>query len=326
VNAVVLLACLMPADPDPPVVGRPADWPFTGASARFVRSGYEYLAPFTASASISQTRVEMGQPLTLTVTMEARGPVLRSPERIDLREVLALKMTFHIEDAPDPSEGRTAGKWRWAWRLRPRGPWVREVPGVPLVYYNPDLLPEEKGYQLLWTDSVPITVEPPEVVAPPPDLPPEAREPAGVEALSSRPWPVPGWGAFLIALILPPAACVAWYWAWCRLYPDAARVALLRQGKAARRARAALARLPREGRTEAMVQALTAYLHDRFALAVASPTPDEAAAAVPEPVRERLADFWRRADAARFGDGPCPDAAEAERLITDIEGHTCPPS
>ncbi len=325
-SAAVLLACLFQGDVEAPIVGRPADWPFTGAVARFARVDSTFLGPFTARASASHRTLETDQALVLTVEMEARGPVLQPPERIDLREIPAFALLFHIQDAATGAEEATPGRWRWAWRLVPKGEWVREVPGVPLVYYNPDLQPPERGYQLLWTDPLPVTVSQSERVGPVPPRPDEVTTP--VSSVGRRPWPEPGLWAGLAALLLPPAACVAAYFAWRRLYPDAARLAELRRNRAARLALDALGRLPREApaRAEAIAGTLAAYLRDRLGLAVEAPTPDEAASVVPGDLAPGAAALWRALDAARFADGPCPDAAEAVRLVRGIEEASCPPS
>jgi hypothetical protein len=326
VIALVLLT-LLHQGPEPPIVGRPIQWPFSGASARFVRSGDDYLCPFGVSASVSHSRLEARQEFVLRLDIEARGPVLRPPERINLSEVLAFKQTFYIANEPATVEKPGPGKWVWAWRLRPRGHWVREVPGFPFLFFNPDIRPEEKGYQMLWTTPIPLTVEADEIIGPPP--PDDLLQPVGPEALRYRPWPKPGWGTALLALLLPPIVCVVWYLVWWRMYPDAARLALLRRNLAAGRALAALDLLPSSSdaeRAEGMVQALTAYLVERFGLSIASPTPEEAAAAVPAGAAERMAALWHRADAAQFAGAGCPDVDEARRLIADMEELACPPS
>jgi hypothetical protein len=328
VSALVLLMVLHQG-PEPPIVGRPAQWPFSGASARFVRSGDEYLCPFAVSASVSQARLEARQEFVMRLDIAARGPVLRPPERINLREVLAFEKSFYIAREPATVEKPGPGKWVWAWRLRPRGPWVREVPGFPFLFFNPDIRPEEKGYQMLWTAPLPLTVAEDEPIRPTPPGPVELVEPVGAEALRYRAWLKPGWGAAVLALVLPPAACVVWYLVWWWMYPDAARLALLRRNRAAGRALAVLDRLPSSPdaeRAEGMVQALTGYLTERFGLSIASPTPEEAAAIVPAGAAERMEALWRQADAARFAGAGCPDVGEARRLIADLEELTCPPS
>jgi hypothetical protein len=327
VTAFVLLA-LFHQGPSPPIVGRPAQWPFSGASAGFVRSGDEYLCPFEVRASVSRQLLEARQEFVFRLDIEARGPVLRPPERINLREVEAFEKTFHIALEPAAVEKPVPGKWAWAWRLRPRGPWVREVPGFPFLFYNPDIRPQEKGYQLLWTEAIPLTVEEDEPIRPLPDGPPELVVPVGAEALRYRPWLKPGWGMALVALLLPPAGCVVWYLVWWWMYPDAARLALLRRNRAAGRALATLDRLPSPDaeRAEGMVRALTEYLTERFGMGVVSPTPEEAAASVPAAAAGRVEALWRQADAARFAGAGCPDVGEARRLIADVEELACPPS
>jgi hypothetical protein len=127
---------------------------------------------------------------------------------------------------------------------------------------------------------------------------------------------------------------VAWYAVWRRLYPDAARAARLRRGRAARRALDALARLPDDARARAerIAAALARYLGERFEPVPASLTPDEAAAVLRraqlDNLASRLGDAWARTDEARFAADPASrlSADEARRLVLDMEEAACPPS
>jgi hypothetical protein len=321
----LFFSILVAAGPEPPIVGRPAEWPFTGASARFVRTTEGgLLAPFSARSWSSHRSLEMGKPLTFTVEMEARGPVLLPPERIDLREIPAFARLFHIEEAPQGELAAAAGRWSWSWRLRPRGEWAREIPGAPLVYYNPDLDPPERGYQLLWTDPIPLDVtrEPPEPLLE--DLPAEVTTP--VSTPGRWPIPEPGLSSALAAVLGPPAVCFAVLLLWRWLYPDAARLAEIRRNRAARAALRALARLPSQGqlRAHAIAAALTAYLTQRHGLAVEAPTPQEAAATLPAHLSQKGRELWQALDAARFGSADCPEVARAIALIREAEEATCP--
>ncbi|MGL4549820.1 MAG: hypothetical protein ACRC33_01425, partial [Gemmataceae bacterium] len=293
-----------------------------------VRRGGGFVAPFAVAAEASPRAIDADEPVTLTVVVTAAGPVRAAPGRPDLRAVPAFGRQFFVEDVADEPAG--PGRWRWAYRLRPRGAWVREVPGVPFLFYNPDLSPPERGYQLLYTDPIPLTVRPAEKVGPPPDYPPEVTEPASGPGLLARrgPWRV-GVAQVLAALVAPPLGCAVWYALWRRLYPDDARAARLRRGRAARRAMDALARSPSQ---EAVVTALAGYLGERFGAVPPTPTPDEAAdvlrrADLPA-LADRLRAAWARADEARFAAEPAArlSADEARRLVLDIEEAACPPS
>jgi hypothetical protein len=122
------LVCLLLAAgdaPEVPLVGRPADLPFSGASAGFAAAGPgpEYVAPFAVSARATPAEVEELEPVTFEVTVRAVGTFYRPPARIDLREVPAFSRRFHIEDVTDgKTEEITPSPWRWAYRLRPWAP------------------------------------------------------------------------------------------------------------------------------------------------------------------------------------------------------------
>lgn len=330
IPAVLVLAFAVNA----PTVGRPTEWPFSGAVARLVNQDGAFVAPLGVSSEVSPTRLDVGEPVTLTVTVRARGPVLRPPGRIDLQEVRAFRLAFFIEDLPDEGPPPAAGAWRWKYQLRPRAEWVSEVPGVPLLYYNPDLGTLQSGYQLLYSDAVPLVVRPEERARSIDDLPDEMLEPATGPAVlaARRPWRGPTLGDALLALLGPPAACGVWYLLWQWAYPDAARQARQRRSRAARRALKALQRLPAAPREQAehIVTALAGYLAERFDLTAAAPTPDEAAAALDgmDDLAGRLRRAWASADELRFAKEPAARLAadEARQLILDIEERACPPS
>jgi hypothetical protein len=149
---------------DIPIVGRPIEFPFSGASAGFVRQGDDLVIPFRLEAHLSHTSVEVEQPTTFTITVHALGKVRRPPQRIDLREVPAFARRFHIEDAADgKKEQPNHAAWRWQYHLRPRQVGIHDVPGVPLVFYNPDLHSPDKAFQVIFSDPIRLTVNPPDI-------------------------------------------------------------------------------------------------------------------------------------------------------------------
>src|SRR5205085_1926988 len=50
--------------------------------------------------------------------------------------------------------------------LKPQRAGIDEVPRLPFVFYNPDLKPSERAFQVIWTDAVPITVLAPDPIDP----------------------------------------------------------------------------------------------------------------------------------------------------------------
>jgi hypothetical protein len=336
--ALLLFVAALHAD-DVPLVGRPADLPFSGASAGFdvVSPGPEYRVPFALEAAATPTDVEESEPVTLTVSVRARGKVRHPPTRLDLRQLPSLSRRFHIEDVTD-GQGETVSpyEWRWVYRLRPRGPGVREVPGVPFVFYNPDLRPAEKAFQVVWSDPVPLRVRPSERNAPP------VAASDAVLVLATGPGVLragPAWnlstaGWFLTALG-PPAVCGLWYLRWRRRHPDEARLAHQRRSRAARAALGALDHAGREqGRecADRVAAVVAGYLADRFGLSSAEPTSPEVVdflrrCGLPDSLIERGGRLLDRTSAGRFGpEETLATADEARAWIIAIEEEPWPPS
>src|SRR5262245_23293525 len=104
-----------------PVVGRPADLPFSEASGWF-----------TASASAHPTELEAQTPLTLTLSVRATGRTRRPPQRIDLRDLPAVKDAFYIEDVTDGrKEQSSTSAWEFVYRLTPKNVRVDQIPSLP---------------------------------------------------------------------------------------------------------------------------------------------------------------------------------------------------
>jgi hypothetical protein len=323
-----------------PLVGRPIEFPFSEASAPFARKGDELLSPFRLEAEVSPTRVDVDQPVTLTVTVRALATVRRPPRRIDLRDVPAFARYFHIEDVTDGKKEQIASAaWRWTYRLRPRQVGLYDVPGVPFVFYNPDLRPADRAFQVLFTDPIRLTVTPAEPPIRQGDLPSSVREVASGSAVLARvsSWHGPGPVLVVVVLGLPPILCAGWYLAWRRLYPDAAYQARQRQSRAARRALAALQTAARQtGREQAegISQVMIVYLRERFGLIPLEPTPQESALwlrrfGYNEAVTQRLRQLLEQCAAVRFGPDSAADNDLVEPvrgLIIDLEEPSCPPS
>jgi hypothetical protein len=307
-----------------PLVGRP-DFPFSEASGRF-----------RVKARAEPTTIAVEKTLTFTLTVNAAGPVYAPPRRLDLRELPALAEAFYIEDPDDGGERQIDPQtWEFVYRLKPRSIAVREVPGLPFTYYNPDIPFPTRRFQVDYTEPIPLTVRRVEAVPVPIDAADVTYELATGPTVLAResPWALPSVPVLLLLALSPPLACAAWYIAWKRLYPDAARLARRRRSRAASQALQALrrgrpGRLTPEQRAALAARTVADYLHQRFDLAPAEPTPDETAdhlkgASCSSGLIERAANFFRACDAARF----LPDEAaastdlpaEAVQLILAVE-------
>jgi hypothetical protein len=319
------------ADEDIPLVGRPADVPFSGASAPFavVQPGPEYRTPFAVRVSASSTRLEALTPLTWTVTITASAPVRSPPSRIDLNDVPAFKQAFFIEDSTDGREEQiSASEWRWVYRLKPRDQSVDEIPALPFVFYNPDLQPSDKAFQVIYSDSIPLNVAPVEPVGVPTNLPEVMLEVASGPAMLAQrtPWRLPSPMVLGFLLAGPPLACACWYRLWRRWYPDAVRQSSLRRSRAAQRALKLLQSTPAQpgqARGDHVAAAMVGYLGERFDRAPAEATPPESrelllAQGCPEELADRAAAVLRACAAERFPPAPIEDVDLVEQARSFI--------
>jgi hypothetical protein len=335
---LVLLASVVPvraeaddgAEPDDiPVVGRPVDLPFSEASGWF-----------EVHARAEPTTLQAETALTFTVSVRALRPARRPPQRLDLRQLLDFAEQFYIEDPAEEVNHPDDRTWEFAYRLKPRRTDVAAIPSLPFVYFNSYLLTASKGFQVLYTDPIPLHVLPHDTVQVPVQAPESAFLLAtGPEVLERQtPWTLPSIATCVILLIAPPMGCIAWYLVWLRLYPDAARLASQRRSRAARRALQALhaaRRLDTQTRAARTTAIVTDYLQQKLDLAIAEPTPREvellftqhgcSSALIEQAVR-----FFEACDSARFlpmvESAPFPLHDTALQLILAVEEETCPAS
>jgi hypothetical protein len=333
--ALLLLPALAHADDDPPLVGRPVAVPFSGASARFVVApDGECRVPFSLTATASPTELAPRSALVYTMTVRASGPIIRAPRRLDLREVRDFARLFDIEEIADAKERRAdSTSWQRRYRLTPRWAEVDEIPGFPFVFYNPDLQPPERAFQVLYSDPIAIRQKPARTAIGPPDV--DALESADSSALSAKAaWPGPGRVLWLVVGLAPPLLGVVCCLVWRRLYPDAARAAARRRSRAARLALEAIRVASRDrgrGRAERLTAALVGYLRTRIELAPNEPTPEEVSVHLVErgfsdELARETAALLALCAVARFAPAEAGDdlAGRARRVIQGIEEASCP--
>lgn len=313
-----------PAEADDiPVVGRPARYPFSGGSGSF-----------EIQARAEPLTVRADDPITFTLTVRATAPVRHPPRRPDLRLLKEFAERFYIEDG-EPGERQPDKDTReFVYLLKPRRIDVSEIPGLPFVYFNPAIPPAGTGFQTSYTDEIPVKILSADEYSPLPALGDEVYHLETGPGVLARHRAAAPPTAMAMALLIagPPLVCGAWYVIWRRRHPDLARQVRRRHSQAARRSLRLLrqaSRLPAPERANRTVDAVTAYLHDRFELASAQPTPAEAAeslrrAGCAAPVAIAAEKFMRACDAARYG--PIADgerlAGDAARFILDVEAET----
>jgi hypothetical protein len=307
-------------DDEIPVVGRPVDLPFSGASGSF-----------EIEARAEPTTIRAEDPIRYTLVIRATAAVRHPPERPALAKLKEFAEAFYVEDAEEPERNPDKQTVEFNYRLKPRRSDVSEIPSVPFVYFNPTIRHATKAFQIRFTDPIPLKVESSDRFAPVPALPEAFYHLATGNGLfeQDRPFRAPSPGSLVLVTIFPVAICAGWYGAWRQLYPTAVRRSRRRQSAAALHAlkllRAA-SQLSMREQAEQAAAALTRYLHVRFALAAADPTPAEVAESMRRlGVSSRLvvmaARFYAVCDAARYGRSLNRDAlADAgARVIIEVE-------
>jgi hypothetical protein len=242
---------------------------------------------------------------TLVVTGVANPKQVIRP---DLSKLQPFEARFVIAGDPNPPPIIGAKEVRFIYHLRPRNRSVDRLPTLAFHYYNPAAA-IGKQFPLTTAKEVRITVTAPRQKAEAHAIPlaePEwlinfAPRPVSL----SRPAIAATWSWLAIALAGPVAA-MAWYFAWRRIYPDAARLAQMRRSRAARRANDLIRRSHRApDPPTAVAAAVLGYLRARFPLPPAAVTPSELGTALAEvglPHTDCLTveGFFRASDAARF--------------------------
>jgi hypothetical protein len=315
----------------PPEEGRPGD--YTGALGRF-----------TMDVSAKPTRVEQGQPVTLSVAI--RGAPLEGVAGPDLaaHPELASRFDYTTDELVGDREGN-AKVFRRA--IFPRQVGDQTIPPISWSYFDP----REERYVTLTSDPISISVDPPapttttittigEPQAERGDtkltvltggIQPNFVDPDAVLAHQSFTLTMPWVVALVASPLLWLAATLAnRHRARLRRDPGWAR----RRG-ARRAAHAAIGRALQAGQPatclHGLYEALTGYLSDRFDLPSATLTPGEvrgllAERGVDEAVARDVVAFLEACDAARYAPGAGGDlsvpkaAAKVRAWVRRFEG------
>jgi hypothetical protein len=317
------------ANDEPPIAGRPAE--FNGAVGSFK----------AVTTRVDRKELPAQSPLELSVTITAGGPVQRAPERPSLKKWTQ----FAVDDLPGPEAAPAGPVWKFRYRLKPLSTDVKQIPALEFVYYKPGIRPASKGYQTLYTESIPLVVTPAVTVdasavqgGTKPLEPPESvlRVATGDHVLGSAyRWSLPSTLWLLIAFLLPPIGCVIGYFAARWLHPESMQQRRRRQSRAARQAIEALQkaqRLEADARVKRAAGILGDYLRQRWDLRTLEPTAAEVRAdlgraGLGRSEADRAAQFFELCDRQRFAPrGPTdlmksPDLAI--NLINTLEADPC---
>jgi len=268
----------------------------------------------------------------LTATLTVRGAT--NPQRIvrpDLTKLPEFQTRFVITDKKNPVPDEHSTEVRFTYLLRPRNRSVDKVPMLEFYFYNPTASQGRNQFPLTTAAKMPITVtEAPKLE--PPAIPLRESDQlfvvnSGPQVLEKRQF-ITGLWPWLIVGLAGPICALTWLLAWQRVFPDAKRLARMRQSRSARRATDAIRRANRANDPPAAIStAVLNYLRSRFPLPPGAVTPGEIEIAlnelkVPFQVCTAVAEFFRFCDAARFA--PSNDigsslATDAEALIVNLE-------
>ncbi|HSQ57388.1 MAG TPA: hypothetical protein VLM40_16825 [Gemmata sp.] len=324
-RAVVVLFALYPSSAilgsDIPEVGRPtAD--FYGAEGVGVKVAW----------AVDRTTVPVDEEIVATLTItNATNP--RDITRPDLKALPKFNQLFIVVDEPSPRPGPAEKEVRFKYRLRPRDLAVTELPRFDFHYYNPTASEVKgKNFPLTQSQRVELKVTPPKPRAAAPIVP--LREPEslfaitrGASALDGPPF-VPSAWIWAATAVAGPILAFAWFLIWRRVFPDAARLSVLRRSRAARRANDIIRRAAHSpDPPAALAGAVLGYLRNRYPLPEGAATPTEVGAALLElelPAEEcnMVAAFLRACDEARFSlsdDAGGSLADTAAKLIVRLE-------
>jgi len=334
-NASLVSAAVLQDGVEAPLVGRKE--PFCGA----VGTGR-----FQVSMAATPKSLQAGDPILLTIRIEAVGAWSKPPERPDLvnkPEYRRFRERFRIDNGqerPFPAEG----KWEFDFRLRPKTEQVKEIPSLVILYFRPGFMPPEKGYMATTAPAIPVQVMSRARV--------QLSEIQGQAKLNRAPdylyqiitgpdvlrrdksFVLPS--AWLLCFLAPapPALSVGWYLAWRRRNPTQARMSHLRKSRAGRQALLALKTNGAMGESKdeacGVAKVLAGYLQERLDLNAVQPTPADILShltnkGVSSNLADRTAGVFRACDLVRFSPSRQQEissnelCAEAAQLILALE-------
>ncbi|MGH9677979.1 MAG: hypothetical protein ACRD36_12820, partial [Candidatus Acidiferrum sp.] len=140
---------------DIPVIGRPVDLPFSGASGDFIVDG-----------KAEPTTLAYDESLNFKMTIRATGAFQHGPHALNLAEIKEFADQFYVDPAPVTLTMPDNRTWVFTYRLKPRSSQVANVPAVPFVFFNPAIRPAERGFQIRYTLPIPIRITPSVAIEP----------------------------------------------------------------------------------------------------------------------------------------------------------------
>jgi len=306
-----------------PLEGRPAD--YNGAVGRF-----------TIDTTASPTRVPMGDPITLTLTIHGSVPLQRvgAPE---LEQVESLTKDFGVSAESLAGELKP-GRKEFSLTIRALRENVTEIPPIPMSHFDPD----NGRYETAWSQAIPIEVLPVQRLALSAgtetdaatngELTPLLETTDGLQAnhvdadaiLADQ---TGGFGVVAVALLgLMPVVYLAMWFVTRRSAYFRENIALRRRRRAYGQAKRRVARTGGDGRE--LGGAVLTYVADRCDVPSAGLTRADAVALLvgrevsPE-TADRFDAFLADQEHARYAGGSAGDgrrmAAEAREILDQLE-------
>lgn len=298
---------------DPPLDSRPAD--FTGAIGRY-----------SMTASVKPDRVELGQPVTLTLTI--KGSPLESVAGPALAKNAELTSRFDFSQDELVGDIENGAKvFRRA--IFPRQAGEQTVPAISWSYFDT----KREKYITLESKPIDIVVDPSSQSADglaPLEMPKHKRDATKLTVVSGGISPnyvdantvladqsaALATPAAATALVVPPLLCLGVSFWWRRRLRLSRDAGFARARRAAAKAHAgirrALAQPDAAAQLSEMAAALSAFVSDRFDMAQATPTASECAEfmqqrGIDEPTAGAVTDILERCEALRYA----PSAADS---------------
>ncbi len=97
-----------------------------------------YVGEFAVTSEVDRETSEIGEPLTLTLTVRGRGAIRRTnPPAVEVPG-FEVRMPRDFEESVDPSTGTVSGIRRYRYWMSPQRAGTRVIPAIVIPSFNPD--------------------------------------------------------------------------------------------------------------------------------------------------------------------------------------------
>ncbi|HRX84922.1 MAG TPA: BatD family protein [Phycisphaerae bacterium] len=290
------------------------------------------VGPHTITASASPTDAQVGDPITLTITVRSAGR-LDSLQAPPLAELSAFNTRFQVSDDPLPGVV-SDGQKRFTQSLRALNATVTEVPPIPFAYFDPD----QEKFKTVYTEAIPLKISPAEKMSATQIVQAGAPEDRHVDTLTHSVYGIESNyvdpAALLAQQQLYPSMTAAAVAGGCPVIYAAFALLVRRRRKlesdtGLRRRRGAKRTAQRaiseaKGRPDGLADALLGYVADRLNVPAGGLTRQEAvqrlrSAGVPGNLVAEVDEVLADCEAAQFGGGAASGADLEPRVRRELD-------